>query len=96
MALDAHQALVPTDAFGATLELIFGPGHNAVRLSLVALTTLVMAITVARGRRTLLEAVVAAWLATKVAGWMLGMNMVIVPGKKDTRTISVPSRNLSV
>ena len=42
------------------LELIFGPGHNAVRLSLVALTTLVMAITVARGRRTLLEAVVAA------------------------------------
>jgi adenylate cyclase len=46
--------------FGATLELIFGPGHNAVRLSLVALTTLVMAITVARGRETLLEAVIAA------------------------------------
>ena len=61
MALDEHPAaLAPTDAFGATLELIFGPGHNAVRLSLVALTTLVMAITVARGRRTLLEAVVAA------------------------------------
>jgi adenylate cyclase len=60
MALDAHQAaLTPTDAFGATLELIFDPGHNAVRLLLVALTTLVMAITVARGRRTLLEAVVA-------------------------------------
>jgi adenylate cyclase len=46
--------------FGATLELIFGPGHNAVRLSLVALTTLLMAITVARGRQTLLEAVIAA------------------------------------
>ena len=61
MALDAHQAtLTPTDAFGATLETIFNPGHNAVRLLLVALTTLVMAITVARGRRTLLEAVVAA------------------------------------
>jgi adenylate cyclase len=61
MALDAHQAaLTPTDAFGATLELIFDPGHNAVGLSIVALTTLVMAITVARGRRTLREAVVAA------------------------------------
>src|SRR5580704_14452121 len=61
IALDAHQAAVtPTDAFGATLELIFDAGHNAVRLSLVALTTLVMAWTVARGRRTLLEAVVAA------------------------------------
>ena len=61
IALDAHQAaLTPTDAFGATLELIFDAGHNAVRLSLVALTTLVMAITVARGRRTLLEAVGAA------------------------------------
>jgi adenylate cyclase len=61
IALDAHRAaLTPTDAFGATLELIFDPGHNAVRLSLVALTTLVMAMTVARGRRTLLEAVVAA------------------------------------
>jgi len=61
IALDAHQAaLTPTDAFGATLEAIFDPGHNAVRLSLVALTTLVMAMTVARGRRTLLEAVVAA------------------------------------
>jgi adenylate cyclase len=61
IALDAHQAaLTPTDAFGATLETIFDPGHNAVRLLLVALTTLVMAITVARGRRTLREAVVAA------------------------------------
>jgi adenylate cyclase len=61
MALDARQAaLTPTDAFGATLELIFDPAHNAVRLSIVALTTLVLAITVARGRRTLLEAVVAA------------------------------------
>jgi adenylate cyclase len=61
IALDAHQAaLTPTDAFGATLETIFNPGHNAVRLLLVALTTLVMAITVARGRRTLREAVVAA------------------------------------
>src|SRR5260221_3126466 len=61
IALDAHQAaLTPTDAFGATLELIFNAGHNAVRLSLVGLTTLVMAMTVARGRRTLLEAVVAA------------------------------------
>jgi adenylate cyclase len=60
IALDAHQAaLTPTDAFGATLELIFNAGHNAVRLSLVGLTTLVMAMTVARGRRTLLEAVVA-------------------------------------
>jgi adenylate cyclase len=61
IALDAHQAaLTPTDAFGATLETIFDPGHNAVRLLLVALTTLVMAMTVARGRRTLREAVVAA------------------------------------
>jgi adenylate cyclase len=61
IALDAHQAaLTPTDAFGATLETIFDPGHNAVRLLLLALTTLVMAITVARGRRTLREAVVAA------------------------------------
>jgi adenylate cyclase len=61
IALDAHHAaLAPTDAFGATLEAIFGPGHNAVRLLLVGLTTLVMAITVARGRRTLREAVVAA------------------------------------
>jgi adenylate cyclase len=61
MLLGTHQApLGPTDAFGATVEAIFGPGHNAVRLSLVALTTLVMAMTVARGRRTLLEAVVAA------------------------------------
>jgi adenylate cyclase len=61
IALDAHQAaLTPTDAFGANLKLIFDGGHNAVRLSLVALTTLVMAMTVARGRRTLLEAVVAA------------------------------------
>jgi adenylate cyclase len=61
IALNTHQgALAPTDAFGAALEFIFGPGHNAVRLSLVALTALVMTITVARGRRTLLEAVVAA------------------------------------
>jgi adenylate cyclase len=61
MALDTHQgATVPADAVGATLGLIFGPGHNAVRLLLVAATTLVLAITVARGRRTLLEAVVAA------------------------------------
>src|SRR5258708_35304734 len=45
IALDAHQAaLTPTDAFGATLELIFNAGHNAGRLSLVGLTTLVMAI----------------------------------------------------
>jgi hypothetical protein len=61
MAVDASQAaLAPTDAFGAALKLMFGLGHNAVRLSLVALTTLVMAITVARGCRTLLEAVVGA------------------------------------
>jgi hypothetical protein len=46
IAPDAHQAaLAPTDAFGATLEAIFDPGHNAVRLLLIALTTLVMAIT---------------------------------------------------
>jgi hypothetical protein len=49
MALDAYQAaLPPMDAFVTTLEPIFGPGHNAVRLSLVVLTTLVMAITVAQ------------------------------------------------
>jgi adenylate cyclase len=61
MALDAHQAATaPADAIGATLGLIFGPGHNAVRLLLVAATTLVLAITVARGRRTLVEAVVGA------------------------------------
>ena len=49
MALDAHHAaLAPTDGFGATLELVFGPGHNTIRLSLLALTTLIMAITVAR------------------------------------------------
>jgi adenylate cyclase len=61
MALDVPAAaLAPTDAFGATMEPIFDAGHNAVRLSLVALTTLVMALTVARGRRTLREAVVAA------------------------------------
>jgi hypothetical protein len=66
--LDTHQAvLAPTDAFGATVEAIFGPGHNAVRLSLVALTTLVMAMTVARGRRTLLEAVVAARRSANLA-----------------------------
>ena len=53
-------ALVPTDAFGAALKPIFGPGHNVVRLSLVALTTLVMAVTVARERRTSLEAVLGA------------------------------------
>src|SRR5260370_25625772 len=47
MALDAHQAaLAPTDGFGATLELVFGPGHNTIRLSLLALTTLITAITV--------------------------------------------------
>jgi hypothetical protein len=68
MMLDTHQAvLAPTDAFGATVEAIFGPGHNAVRLSLVALTTLVMAMTVARGRRTLLEAVVAARRSANLA-----------------------------
>jgi adenylate cyclase len=68
MVLDTHQApLGPTDAFGATVEAIFGPGHNAVRLSLVALTTLVMAMTVARGRRTLLEAVVAARRSANLA-----------------------------
>jgi adenylate cyclase len=61
MALDARQAAVaPTDGVGATLDLIFGPGHNAVRLSLVGLTTLVLAITVARGRQNLLAAVIAA------------------------------------
>ena len=61
MALDAHQAaLAPTDGVGAALGPIFGPGHNAVRLSLVGLTTLVLAITVARGRQNLLAAVVAA------------------------------------
>jgi len=54
MALDTSQAAL------APLQLMFSPGHNAVRLSLVALTTLVLAVTVARGRRTLLEAVVAA------------------------------------
>src|SRR5438874_11107221 len=61
MVLDVQQAaLAPTDGVGATLELIFGPGHNAVRLSLVGLTALVVAITVARGRRTLLAAVIVA------------------------------------
>ena len=61
MVLDVQQAaLAPTDGVGATLELIFGPGHNAIRLSLVGLTALVVAITVARGRRTLLAAVIVA------------------------------------
>jgi hypothetical protein len=51
MAVDAKEAaLVPTDAFGAALNPIFGPGHNVVRLSLVALTTLVLAMTVARAQ----------------------------------------------
>jgi adenylate cyclase len=61
MMLDAHQAaLLPTGSMGPLLKLVFGPGHNAVRLSLVGLTALVVAITVARGRRTLLTAVIAA------------------------------------
>jgi len=60
-ALDAYQvAHPPTDSIGRTLELIFDPGHNAARVSLFALTALVLAITVARGRRTLLASVVAA------------------------------------
>jgi hypothetical protein len=57
MALDAHQ---PAGSVGPALELIFGPGHNAIRLSLVALMALVLAISVARGRQTLLAALVAA------------------------------------
>ena len=61
MALDAHQpAVAPAGSVGPTLELIFGPGHNSVRLSLVGLIALVLAMSVARGRRTLLAAVVAA------------------------------------
>jgi adenylate cyclase len=61
MALDPHRAaLAPTGATGPTLELIFGPGHNAVRLALVGLTALVLTIAVARARRTLLAAVISA------------------------------------
>ncbi len=61
MALDAYRVeQPPTDAIGQTLELIFAPGHNAARLSLFALTAVVLAITVARGRRTLLASVIAA------------------------------------
>ncbi len=60
MALDAHRAALAPTVIGSTVEPIFGAGHNAVRLSLVGLTALVLAITVARGRRTLLTAVVAA------------------------------------
>jgi adenylate cyclase len=61
MALDAYRVEQPsTDATGQTLELIFDPAHNAARLSLFALTAVVLAITVARGRRTLLASVVAA------------------------------------
>jgi adenylate cyclase len=61
MVLDPHPAaLGPTDGLGATMELVFGPGHNTIRLSLLALTALITATTVARGRRTLMEALLAA------------------------------------
>jgi adenylate cyclase len=71
MALDTHPAAVaPTDGFGSALELVFGPGHNTIRLSLLALTTLITAITVARARRTLLEAVVAARRSTNLSRYL--------------------------
>jgi adenylate cyclase len=49
---------------------MFGPGHDAVRLLLVAATTVVLAITVARGRRTLLEAVVTAQRSANLARYL--------------------------
>jgi len=45
---------------GADLARLFDPEHNVVRLSLIALTAGVLAVTVGRGRRTLVEAVLAA------------------------------------
>ena len=71
MALDPHQvAPAPATAFDATLSVMFGPGHDAVRLLLVAATTVVLAITVARGRRTLLEAVVTAQRSANLARYL--------------------------
>jgi adenylate cyclase len=53
-------AAVPTDPLGADLMRLFDPEHNAVRLALIALTGCVLAVTVGRARRNLVEAVIAA------------------------------------
>ena len=71
MTFDPHHGpTVPADALGATLGLVFGPEHNAVRLLLVAATTLVLAITVARGRQTLLEAIVTAQRSANLSRYL--------------------------
>ncbi len=57
----ATQAVpIPTDPVGTDLARLFDLEHNAVRLSLIALTACILAVTVGRARRTLVEAVIAA------------------------------------
>jgi adenylate cyclase len=60
-------APVPLDPSGADLARLFDPEHNAVRLFLIALTACVLAVTVGRGRRTLVEAVIAARRSTNLS-----------------------------
>ena len=49
-----------TQAPDGVLAWLFDPEHNAVRLSLIGLTAVVLAVSVDRARRTLVEAVVEA------------------------------------
>jgi adenylate cyclase len=56
----AEAAAVPTGPIDAALARLFDVEHNAVRLTLLALTAAVLAVTVERGRRTLVDAVIAA------------------------------------
>ncbi len=51
---------LPTDPLGANLARLFDPQHDLVRLSLIALTACVLAVTVGRARGILVEAVIAA------------------------------------
>jgi adenylate cyclase len=61
MGFHATQAVpMPTDPIGADLARLFDLEHNAVRLSLIALTACILAVTVGRAQRTLVEAVIAA------------------------------------
>lgn len=53
-------AVAPNDPFGETMAALHGPGPNTARLALLLVTGLILAAMVARGRRSIVEAVEAA------------------------------------
>jgi adenylate cyclase len=53
-------AVAPNDPFGETMVALHGPGPNTARLALLLITGLILAAMVARGRRSIVEAVEAA------------------------------------